>query len=292
MTDEDDLRAHYQGIEADDESVRRVTTTVLHRSGRRRWQPWVAGGGGILVAAAVAALAVVLTSGGSDDSAPAGPLPATSGARSSSTSATATTSTSSPPSASTGSGSSSVSRTGPPKPAVGATRSSGTAAGRSATTPTGHNPGPDRRAVSCAISDLAVADSGTDEQHDGRAYGRIVARNVSSSTCTIDGYPGLTLLSRHRSGPVPTDLSRAAGTTPSPVTLRPGATASFAFSRRVYDGGHCDAINGARIFDPDGSGYQLTDTSFRECEGITPTGLRPVPIQVGPFVAGSHATLP
>ncbi len=136
-----------------------------------------------------------------------------------------------------------------------------------------------------------MSDTGADVRRGGTAYGTITARNTGTRPCTITGYPRLTLTVNGEA--VQTRLSRAAGAKPATLTLTPGATASFGFSHSTYrlQRAHCDTITGARIYDPHGSSYRNTKTSFQECEGITPSGLRPVPITVGPFQPGARATL-
>jgi hypothetical protein len=132
---------------------------------------------------------------------------------------------------------------------------------------------------------LTLSDSGADVTSGTQAYGTIIAKNVGKVACSINGYPGVTVLINHQ--PAPTKLSRAPGSQPRKFTLTPGGLASFGFSRSAqHILGHCDQIDGFRVFDPDGSGYRSTGTAYINCGESEPS-----PVVVGPFEPGSHASI-
>ena len=148
-------------------------------------------------------------------------------------------------------------------------------------------PAPVRSAVAaaCAIGVLSLVDSGTNEVQGTQAYGTIRARNTGSRTCTITGYPGIKILQNHQASS--TKLARAAGTLAHTVTLTPNAVASFGFSHAAQDRvAICDQIDGFRVYDPDGSGYRDTDTTYTNCGEADPSL-----ITVGPFEPGSGASI-
>lgn len=139
--------------------------------------------------------------------------------------------------------------------------------------------------VACSISVLTLIDSGTNELHGTQAYGTIRARNTGTRTCTITGYPGVKVLQNHQ--PAPTKLSRAPGIQPRTVTLAPNAVASFGFSHTAGNRpGMCNQIMGFRVYDPDGSGYRITNSAYRDCGENVPLG-----VTVGPFEPGSGASI-
>ena len=139
--------------------------------------------------------------------------------------------------------------------------------------------------AACSISVLALTDSDANEQHGTQDYGTIRARNTGTTSCTITGYPGIRLLINKQLRP--STLTRAAGIQPHPVTLAPNAVASFGFSHTTANlPGMCNDVNGIRVYDPDGSGYKVTQTAFRDCQRSDT-----LTITVGPFEAGPSATI-
>ena len=139
--------------------------------------------------------------------------------------------------------------------------------------------------AACAIGVLTLIDSGVNEVRGTQAYGTIRARNTGPRTCTITGYPGIKILQNHQASP--TKLAHAAGRQPHTVTLAPDAVASFGFSHAAQGRvAICDQIDGFRVYDPDGSGYRDTDTTYTNCGEADPSL-----ITVGPFEPGSAASI-
>lgn len=156
---------------------------------------WV---GCTLAAGAVVAAAGCSSSGGSSTSA-APPM----------TSAAA--STSAPASTGSVAGSSPASSTAPSSPASGL-------APRATGSPTGGS-------NACATQGLRVA-LGSANGAAGSAYLPVQFTNVSGSTCTLYGYPGVSQVAGTPLAQVGAAATRSTAATPSLVTLAPGKTAN------------------------------------------------------------------
>jgi uncharacterized protein DUF4232 len=108
-------------------------------------------------------------------------------------------------------------------PATRSPSGAGSATGSSTASPSGGHPVTGR----CDASALAGSVQGT-EGTAGHIWYTVRLRNASARTCTVEGIPGVRLLGSQ--GQPVTAPSVPGGPVGSPVVLRPGQAASFAFS--------------------------------------------------------------
>src|SRR3954451_8211821 len=123
----------------------------------------------------------------------------------------------------------------------------------------------------------------------GSVYYRIELTNLSTATCTINGYPKVNAvdLKGHRIGAFATHEK---GKAAKPVTLAPGqsATAQLRIVDALnYPADKCKATTaaGLRIAIPGGSGNKIAPLAFETCVRATTKTLSVAPVQGG--VSGS-----
>ena len=161
--------------------------------------------GMVAAGAAVAAAAGCASSSGSSTSASA-PAASSSSGPAASTSAAASPASSAP----------SASPAGSPRAAGTPTPS-----GAGSTSPGSPGSG----LAGCATQDLQVK-AGTSEGAAGSLYQSIVFTNVSSASCTLYGYPGVSLAAGSPAAQVGAAAARSTTAAPVVVTLAPGQTAN------------------------------------------------------------------
>ncbi|HEY1699810.1 MAG TPA: DUF4232 domain-containing protein [Trebonia sp.] len=89
----------------------------------------------------------------------------------------------------------------------------------------------------CQPTDLRVA-LGTNTPGSGNSYLKVDLTNVSSASCTMDGYPGVNLVgTAHGQNGYQWPLERSTVAQPSLVTLAPGAVAHFTMSYLAWGDG-------------------------------------------------------
>jgi hypothetical protein len=89
----------------------------------------------------------------------------------------------------------------------------------------------------CQPTDLRVT-LGTNTPGSGNSYLKVDLTNVSSSSCTMDGYPGVNLVgTAHGQNGYQWPLERSTAAQPSLVTLAPGAVAHFTMSYLAWGSG-------------------------------------------------------
>lgn len=139
----------------------------------------------------------------------------------------------------------------------------------SATTPSAANPSGGHPATGrCDASALAGSVQGSDGAA-GHIWYTVRLRNASARTCTVKGIPGVRLLGPQ--GQPVTAPSLPGGPVGSPVVLRPGQAAGFAFS----EPNACDAfVTGSRLLVtlPEGRGSLVVrlgaPTRFGTCSSV------------------------
>ena len=186
----------------------------------------------------------------------------------SSTTPSSSTSTTAPPSGST-------STSSPPSTAVPPTSSTSTTGATGLTT--------------CLATQLSIVPL----QGNGAAgtiYQTFSLTNTSSTTCTLDGYPGMQLLGSQGTS-IPTNVVRgglgggapaAAGQAPALVTLAPDQVASFAFQYEDVPVGNetsCPTSAKAEITPPNDVTFAVVTLQIAPCGGGT--------VHVSPIFAAS-----
>jgi hypothetical protein len=159
-----------------------------------------------------------------------------------------------------------------------------TSSGASTTTSTTGGPG----VAMCLATQLSIA-----PHQGGGAAGTISLtvsmKNTSSTTCTLQGYPGMQLLGAQGT-PIPTTVVRgglagssgAAAQQPSLVTLSPGQVAAFALQYEDVPVGNettCPTSAKAEITPPNDTAPALVPLVIAPCNGGT--------VHVSPVYAAS-----
>lgn len=157
-----------------------------------------------------------------------------------------------------------------PRPSARSTSTTSTttaAAGTSSTSTTGAG-GPPR----CAASDLAASLAGT-QGAAGTFEVTIELRNVSTATCTLQGYPGAQLYGSGGAA-LPTNVVRGGSYSftdfsPALVTLAPSAPSWFnmAYSDVPTGTTACPAATSMWITPPDATDHLVLTQQFVACDG-------------------------
>ena len=135
--------------------------------------------------------------------------------------------------------------------------------------------------VKCATASLAGSLTGGDGTA-GSIYYQLVLTNTGTSTCVLDGYPGVSFVY----GSQGQQVGAAAGRTTStvvPVTLGPGEAAHATLQITVASNyGNCGLTNtdGLRVYPPDQLTSLLVDHNDQACSDA-----KDVTRHVGPFLA-------
>lgn len=185
---------------------------------------------------------------------------------------------------------------------VSATAASPTAGGSAARTSAARTPATAPAAVSgaganaagaCATSTLKAA-IGPANGAAGSAYVPIRFTNVSSRTCTLSGYPGVSFVT----GPAGSQVGNAADRMPPPngparpVTLAPGAVASavlqIADAGNFYPASRCRPASGPylRVYPPGQTGALFISTGFGA--GVACASRAVTTLHVGPVQPGAN----
>lgn len=197
-----------------------------------------------------AALALVVTVAGCSSTDPAPTTPATSG--------TATT--------------------GEATPSAVTTTSAPSSAKPTTTSATG---GAEAAPGACSPSDVAVTAPSPDGAGAGHVWYAITVENTSSSTCTIEGFPGVSLVSEEGGKQVGAPAKRTA-TGPILVTLKPGESTSapLQYTQAGTIGAGCQLTPSAgfRIYLPEQTAAVFVRQELQACaNGET------VLLEVSPF---------
>ena len=108
--------------------------------------------------------------------------------------------------------------------------------------------------TACATSALAVQ-IGVAQAGAGQRFAPIILKNISTSSCTMLGYPGMQLV-RSNGAKVPTDVVRVGSPKAKVHTLAPGASASSDMSFGVVatgsepSGGACEPTAASVLVTP------------------------------------------
>lgn len=123
----------------------------------------------------------------------------------------------------------------------------------------------------------------------GHVGGTFTFRNISSSTCTLFGYPGMLMLNSSGAA-IHTEVVRGSSVvvpaiSPTTVTLHPSRPASFFFGYADVPTGSqtCPASTRVEITPPNAFGHLIIAANLSPCGGV---------ITVSPVVAGAHPRLP
>jgi hypothetical protein len=131
----------------------------------------------------------------------------------------------------------------------------------------------DATSGACSTSDLRITTGNYGGGAAGTFYSVVDFTNVSKASCTLYGYPGVSL--RNASGAqIGAAGTRDAAVTPTVITLTPGATANTSVGVTdpgVYPSGKCDPATSSylRIYPPNQTVYY--DLSFKEATCSNPS---------------------
>ncbi|PWI45527.1 DUF4232 domain-containing protein [Streptomyces sp. ICBB 8177] len=210
-------------------------------------------------ALATAALSLTACSSGGSSTAASGSTTA-----SQSASALGSTGTSSQPSTSTGTGSTATSGT--------SSSSLRTQAGGAASV------------VPCATGQLKATQQDA-SVGAGQYYSKIVFTNVSGTTCTLDGFPGVSYVKQ--AGVQSGNAAQRSGGPAHVVTLKPHGTASAVLHDANgiggYDPSQCrlSQAQGLRVYPPNQKAALFIPWSTQHCAGPTIHSLTIGPVQAG-----------
>ncbi|MBY8888569.1 DUF4232 domain-containing protein [Streptomyces sp. PTM05] len=216
-------------------------------------------------ALATAALSLTACSSGGSSTAASG---STTASQSASSSGSGTTGTSSQPSTSTGTTSGGVN---------GGATSSGTSSLR---TQAGGTSG----IVPCATSQLKATQQDA-SVGAGQYYSKVVFTNVSGTTCTLDGFPGVSYVKQ--AGVQSGNAAQRSGGPGHVVTLKPHGTASAVLHDANgiggYDPSQCQLsqAQGLRVYPPNQKAALFIPWNTQHCAGPTIHSLTIGPVQAG-----------
>ncbi len=122
----------------------------------------------------------------------------------------------------------------------------------------------------CTNAQLKAAYKGGDAA-TSHVFGRIVLTNVSSRTCSVRGFGGLSYVGHGDGTQVGAAADRATGTKVTTVVLRPGDKARSKVSETStgpYDASQCTpvAVDGFRVYVPDSTASQFVAHPTTGCE--------------------------
>ena len=117
----------------------------------------------------------------------------------------------------------------------------------------------------------------------GSVYYRIELTNLSTATCTVDGYPKVNAVDL-KGARIGAFAGHESGKAPKPVTLAPGQSATAQL--RIVDAlnfpaDKCKATTaaGLRVAIPGGSGNKIAPLAFETCVRATTKTLTVAPVQ-------------
>jgi hypothetical protein len=127
----------------------------------------------------------------------------------------------------------------------------------------------------CTLGHLHVSEAGSNGAA-GSIQVTIALRNIGSTTCTLEGYPGMALLSGGHV--LHTDVVRGSSVVVPPihvrlVTLAPGAVASYVFgySDVPTNGQSCPSSDGLEVTPPNAFGHATISLQATACGGVLTT---------------------
>lgn len=126
----------------------------------------------------------------------------------------------------------------------------------------------------CATSQLSVAQSGGDAGA-GNLYFNLVFTNHSRTVCHVTGYPGVSMLDARGKG-IGAPATRS-GAGYSPVTLKPGASASDAIHTVNHQGTCLPTSAQLRVYPPGNRASVMVPARITECYST---------FEVNPLTAG------
>jgi len=134
-------------------------------------------------------------------------------------------------------------------------------------------------APACLRDQLGVRSNGTSGAL-GTIHGAWVFKNLSTTTCSLDGYPNLQMYGRF-GRPLPTTVSDSLQPSPSTVTLDPGKSATFLSSYSDVTTGtpRCPTSSVLQITAPNAAESHFLPADIQACNGT---------INVSAVEAGVH----
>jgi len=183
--------------------------------------------------------------------------------------------------------SSSTSSTAAASPSVTATATPSPSASTSAPAATPTTSAPTAELTQCSTSALRVS-AGTSQGAAGTIYTNIDFKNVSSSSCVLQGYPGVSLVSAgsNAGSQIGADAKRESTTPIRPITLAPGQTAHAMLG--VAEAGNfptssCNPVmaHWLKVFPPDQFSAAYAPFTTQTCASTSEPTMRITAISAG-----------